>query len=479
MEEIRELRATVSRLERERLDAEYQLRRERLRSAEFQAENARLRQERIKLPDDPPLPQHSYGPKMIALCINLCQMVGLRAVEKTLRIFFEWLEVKVEIPDWTSIRSWLCRFGLGLLEEPVEMAADWIWMADHSNQIGPEKALVILGIRAKDLPQQGQPLRHQDMRVLSVVPGERWKREDVAEQYAALAKRTGEPLALLSDAAAELRESAAVLKKPDKKLIRLGDFKHHAANVLKKMLDKDARFDRFLNQLGRTRSAIQQTELAHLTPPPQKPKSRFMNLAPTLEWAEVVAWQLSHPQSHGRRGIAPERMEEKLGWLKEYGSDLARWSRCQAVVGASLKWINEQGLYAGAADGLRADLQQQGLGDCESSGAMARELVAFVAEAERQLEPGMRLPLSTEILESSFGRYKVLERQHSKGGFTSLLAAFPALLRRCTPEAVRETFGRVTVARLKDWTSKKLGPTLAAKRKQAYGEFSASKAVAK
>ena len=36
------------------------------------------------------------------------------------------------------------------------------------------------------------------------------------------------------------------------------------------------------------------------------------------------------------------------------------------------------------------------------------------------------MPLSTEILESSFGLYKQLERQHSKGGFTTLLAAFLA-----------------------------------------------------
>jgi hypothetical protein len=37
--------------------------------------------------------------------------------------------------------------------------------------------------------------------------------------------------------------------------------------------------------------------------------------------------------------------------------------------------------------------------------------------------------MSTEILESTFALYKQLERQHSKGGFTSLLAGFGALLK--------------------------------------------------
>ncbi len=54
------------------------------------------------------------------------------------------------------------------------------------------------------------------------------------------------------------------------------------------------------------------------------------------------------------------------------------------------------------------------------SGDMAERLIAFVKAAESQVKEGERLPLSTEILESSFARYKQLEGQHAKGGFTSL-----------------------------------------------------------
>ena len=73
-----------------------------------------------------------------------------------------------------------------------------------------------------------------------------------------------------------------MLEKAGKSVIQLRDFKHYAANVLKKIVGKDKRFEEFLHRIGRTRSAIQQTELAHFTPPPQKPKARFMNLADTL-----------------------------------------------------------------------------------------------------------------------------------------------------------------------------------------------------
>jgi hypothetical protein len=82
-----------------------------------------------------------------------------------------------------------------------------------------------------------------------------------------------------------------------------------------------------------------------------------------------------------------------------------------------------------------------------------------------------RVPLSTEILESSFGLFKQLERQHSKGGFTSLLAAYGSLLHTSTPESIRRDFAQVSVLDMRAWVREKLGQTHASKRQTAYQEF--------
>ena len=92
----------------------------------------------IRLPDDPPVNQHGYGSRMASLAVNLARAVGLRGSETVLKIMFEWLEVEQQIPHWTTIRSWLQRLGVAALNEPVEQADDWVWLVDHSNQIGPE-----------------------------------------------------------------------------------------------------------------------------------------------------------------------------------------------------------------------------------------------------------------------------------------------------------------------------------------------------
>ena len=452
----------IARLEQDLADA-------RFRKRQLDVENSRLRQQPPVLPDDPRLPHHEFGAKMIALCVNLARTVGLRPCVRCLKIVFEWLGIEQRIPDWTTVRTWLMRVGVAAIEEPVEQADDWIWMADHSNQIGPEKALVVLGLRASQMPPPGTPLTHANVRTLLVQPGTNWKREDMADAYDQLAARTGAPRAVLVDGAIELREGADVLKTRRTDSIVLRDFKHYAANVLKKIVGGDDRFADVLSHIGRTRSAIQQTELAHLTPPGKKPKARFMNLAATLKWATMVLWHLSHPYSNARREMTTARMNEKLGWLRKYRDDIEHWLACQSVVSVSLTFINEQAVFRGAADALAAVLHP--LRTCDSAGHVADRLIEFVRTAEQQLVPGERLPLSTEILESSFGLFKQLEGQHSKGGFTSLLAAFGALFKPATADSIRNDFARVPVSSLRAWVRTNLKTTLAAKRNAAYTEF--------
>jgi hypothetical protein len=108
---------------------------------------------------------------------------------------------------------------------------------------------------------------------------------------------------------------------------------------------------------------------------------------------------------------------------------------------------------------------------CDLSKKLASSLVEFVQESSSALSEDERVWLSTENLESSFGMYKQLEGQHSKGGFTSLLAAMPTLLIEWTPERVRESLNAVSVKQMKTWVEENLGTTLAAKRATAYREF--------
>lgn len=476
--EIQELQERQRQLAEQRAEDAGEIARQQQTIAALKQQLAEAKQQldqakqNINLPDDPPVAAHGYGPRMVALAVNLAKRVGLRGAARALELFFKWLGVQCKLPTRTAIRSWLQRLGLAELQRPRGSSEELVVIVDHSCQIGNEKVLVALGVQASQLPEQGQALQHHQVRVLEVKPSSQWKTADMQQEYRALAARHGVPRAVLSDGAPELREGAKCLQEQREDTLVLGDFKHQAANELKALLGKDERFQEVSSKIGTTRAAIQQTELAHLTPPSARPKARFMNLATTLRWLAMILWLLQNPQAKGRAGISDERMLAKLGWVAEYADDIAQWQECQQVVSKSLTFINEQYLFRGAAAELGRVLGNSF--SHEKSRELARRLIEFVRRSEEQLREGERLPLSTEILESAFGLYKQLEGQHSKSGFTSLLACFPALLQPTTPESVQEAFGRVATRDVKTWTQTYFHSTVASRRQAALSEHQAA-----
>ena len=64
------------------------------------------------------------------------------------------------------------RLGCDQLRRPKERATDWIWFIDHTVQIGPQKVLLILGIRERDLPVD-RPLQLADLDSIALVPTRR------------------------------------------------------------------------------------------------------------------------------------------------------------------------------------------------------------------------------------------------------------------------------------------------------------------
>ena len=422
----------------------------------------------VNLPEDPPLGTHGYGARMISLAIEMARAIGLRAAVRALRVFFRWLGVEQAIPSRTSIRNWLQRLGIDELKRPLSCSESLVMMVDHSNQIGPEKVMMALGLDAEAMPEPGKALTHEHVRVLEVKPGNSWKTADMEREYKALVDRYGAPRMVLVDGAVELHEGAKCLKNRREDLIVQRDFKHYAANVMKSLIGNDKRFKEVGGKIGSTRSSIQQTELAHLTPPSPKQKARFMNLSRTLKWLIMILWLLRNPEAKARQGIRDERMREKLGWVEEYADEIAVWQECQDVVSAAVTFANEQGLFRGASRELRAVIHDEL--EHETSKELAERLIGFVAESEAPLREGERLPMSTEILESSFGLYKQLEGQHSKSGFTSLLACLPALLKPTTPDAVLAAFARTSAEDVSKWTQKHFPWTVTSRRHAAYAE---------
>ena len=460
----------------------------RLRQATSQFETAHaelleqvlVEQARIRYPVEceKPLPAHQFGVTLIAAAIELAKRVGFRGAADALAILFDLLKIDQKVPSHDAIEQWTLRLGVASLQEPFSREDRVLWMADHSSQIGKERVLLIIGIALHDLPPPGATLCLEKMKVLAIVPGQSWKKEDVEREYRTLAGRIGAPVYLLCDGASELRDPAERLENDGRKTIVLGDLKHHAANVLEKEIGRDEGFSSFMSHVGLTRNRVQQTELSHFAPPPIKQKSRFMNLRPLLTWASMVLHHLEDPNSDSRKGITVQRMEEKLGWLRQFADDVVQWNQCQTVIDRVLEVVNHQGLSRQTVDMVESSLTEHQVNWPNGSAPATRiglHLIDWIGQSSLKLNRGERGWLSTEVLESLFGRFKQLERQHSKGGFTRLIAALPTLCMQVRGETVRRGFGRVDSPGVRQWIAETIGSTLTARRNAAYRQYRSKK----
>ena len=446
----------------------------------LQEENEALRQKTVSLSPDLPPKGHRFGTKLIAMLVEVAKRVGFASASRVVRLVFDFLNIEAKLPTGEAIRTWARRIGIHLLEDGEQSAEDEYWIVDHSSQVGNETLLAISRLRMSDLPAPGETLSRDKLKVIHVQPGEKWTRDKMRDAYRELSQKRGKPAGLLTDGAVELYEPVDVWAEKDgkNKVRTVRDIKHLAANSLERLVGKSDRFKEFTTLLGQTRSQVQQTELAQFTPPRQKKKARFMNLGPTLKWATMASWHLSHPQSESRKEITAERMNEKLGWLRSFRTELACWVECEAVMAHCLSFYERNAVELGATEKLEQSLDEKfGPPDQLSEIAikMREDMLSYCRNLESDLQPGERVWTLTDNHESIFGGFKQLERQQSKGGFTSLVAALPLVSTTVTPDLVRDALTTISVQRMKEWTREKLGNTLTAKRQRAYAEANTNK----
>ncbi|MGD9715314.1 MAG: hypothetical protein AB7V46_25150 [Thermomicrobiales bacterium] len=432
------------------------------------------------MPDVTVVPaRHQFSLGQIALQITwvLCR-ISLRGTCAVAQTLIEWnLDGTLfsHVPHHTTIRWWLLRVGYYQLHRPKEVAEDWVWMIDHSNQIGQEKFLVVLGIRLSQMPPAGQALRLSDMQLIDLQPVTESNKHVVYQQLEANVAKTGVPRAILHDRGGDLAGGTALFREAHPDTAELHDVAHKAACLLKAILESDERFRQFGGQVGRTKCQMQQTELAFLVPPKPREKGRYMNLRTLIHWGGQTLALLDAPTPHVLRHVTRERLEEKLGWLRDYREALAEWGDLQRVIDRGIEFVRKEGLHQDTHRQLARGLHELSLHPTAST--LRDQLLEFVKDQASQAKHGERLPGSSEILESAFGKYKALERDQVHRGLTGLLVAFGVCVSTITKETVHAALCSCKTKDIINWFKENLGATHASKRRLAYKDFTPRRAT--
>jgi len=245
---------------------------------------------------------------------------------------------------------------------------------------------------------------------------------------------------------------------------------HKTAAILQRELDQDADWNTFTQLANQTKRQVQQMALAALFPPNQKTKARYLNGDVLVTWGQKMLTFLDALQAAREPTFDRELVQEKLGWVTGFRSQLAKWGELFAIIAAAESFDRHHGLYREAHLELEKHLLPLPA-QTERTQRVRRELVAFVAEQAAQVHPGERLLGSGEVIESVLGKMKRLEQDQSKSGFTGLLLGLSALVSTTTTAVIQKALETVPTKQVWAWCQETLGQTVQAKRREAFASL--------
>jgi hypothetical protein len=402
---------------------------------------------------------------MLFMSLVLGAATSLRGASRAIAVVMAVFDLPGACPVWSTGRLWLLRLGYYNLMRPKEPAPDWVWIVDHPVQLGPEKCLLIVGVRLSTLPGTNYCLRHEQVEPIELLPVAQSTGEIVYQQLEETRKKTGTPRAIVSDHGSDLKVGIERFCHAHPETVSLYDIKHKVALVLKHELQGDEQWQDFCQRAAHPRCQLQQTALAPLAPPPQKAKARYMNVECLRDWAEKILAFVQCQPPELTTTYEPVVVQAKLGWVRDFRDALATWRELFSVALITETCVRTQGLSRGCHRSLKKRLT--GVASTAPAKRVQQALVSFVAQEAFKANPGERLVASSEVIESVFGSLKRLARDQVKSGFTGLVLAVAALVSTTTAEVVKTALETVPTKRIIDWCQQKLGKSVQAKRREA------------
>ena len=404
-----------------------------------------------------------YSVSLIHLSIRLVLEAGasMRCAAAMLELVAQHFHLASPMPSASSIRLWIQRLGCYRLQQPLERSDDWVWLIDHTMQLGSLKLFVIVGCPLDRVPFGQRSLALGDLDLIALVPMDGSSQEKVDAVLEEATHRTGVPRQIVSDNASDLQKGVARFQERHPETIRLHDVAHHVANLLKHFWDGDPRWHALVQQMQQTSDRLRQSDHAYLLAPKLRRKARFMSVDRFVRYA---SWLLGKLQ-----GTQPgEVVEREYGWLRGFASELPHWREQLRLSQTLLRQVRVDGLHCWSLDNL-----EENWGEVlphPTTELLVGRLRGYVQRYRGQLRGSETLVGSTEILESAFGKQKRIVSDQSASGLTGLSLALGPMLGGMSDETIRAGLDAVPEKESTGWIHRTFGRTVQWFRRKFLGE---------
>lgn len=405
--------------------------------------------------------QYTLTQVLISIKCFLDSSAGFRCLSsifQTLRGWVSWLGS----PSFTTIRQWLLKIGLHNLSRPKYSPHGWFFIIDTSIQMGPQKCVVVLGVKKIDINQNFCPTLNEVellvLKPLSNCPGE--VVNDILEE--AVVVTGAAPLSVISDEGSENKKGVRLFCHNHPETIHLFDISHQINTLLKKELANNDIWAAFRTNLNSSMQHLKLSSVAYLAPPRQRVKDRMHSAFSLVEWGVRAQRFINSEEANA---LSPGE-RSKIDWLENYQFALPGYICFRDLCKEALALIHEQGYYLGVTNDYIKRTEDLCRTDATNL-SFRSKILEILQLAEKKISHGIHYLGSSEVIESLFGKFKALEGDHASSGLTSLVLALPALTGRLDESTIKDALETTSVTDIEKWIKDNMGQTYLSKRRHA------------
>ncbi|MCK5535655.1 MAG: hypothetical protein KAI79_02450 [Bacteroidales bacterium] len=364
-------------------------------------------------------------------------------------------DLNITPPSHSTIILWTKKFGLYHIEREIPISDDWVIILDESIEFGNEKMLVVLGIREQDI-DYNKALQYQDLECLALKISSSWKGVEIKKVLDEVQSKVGEIKYAIADMGNAIKKALAISG-----ISHVEDLTHKLSWIIKNIFEKNEEFIAYTKNLAHLRKTMALSKMSHILPPTQRVHSRFMNLKP------IVDWGLSIIKIYKDRTLLPKEYAKKLSGIMEYKELLIELSLIveQAII--IQKIFKNKSVSENTIRECKWHLNK--LPDKPNINMFKSEVLIYLKRmrAIKNEQNSKNILCSSDILESSFGKYKSYINNNKSIGITALSLTIPAFLNDYSDKnIVLSAMENITTNDLKCWRDNNIGDSLITRRKE-------------
>ncbi len=397
---------------------------------------------------------HSYPLFMIqmALTIKLSTSSGFRAIQKILAIFVLYTELSTRAPSYTAILGWTKKMGYSQLTADYGKWDDWAIILDESIEFGHNKLLVIYGVRSSKIDFT-RALEYTDLAPFAIISGQQWTGSLIAERLKEVQERYGKIIYAVADGGNAIKKALRLENIP-----HIYDITHKFAWFLKGAYKDDPDFQSYTQRMAKMRGSLSLSSVSHILPPNQRVNSRFMNLKILSDWGSTALGCLARENTSSRE-------HAELEWVGGYAPLIEELSEINHMLGGIMHVLKTNGL---SRTSLKRAKEIIGANQSKSrrAGKLKTDIKAFLCATQKMLPRQETVLCTSDIIESSFGKYKNYISNNPMVGITDLALCLAAFTSNMEIGGTKKAMENVKNREVKEWSKTNIGQTNLSRRKE-------------